>query len=203
MAVRTDVINGALTELGQDTSVGVDADTRKVVVSLRSRYEKRAEILLTEFSFNFATKAVKLTKVSGETLGWLYRFNKPPKCLRIMRVTNTDRMDRAPDIPFEEREGEILSDCEDTYISYVDGTYASNDSGAWPEIAKHALSLDLANIVAPTTDMGREKRAELKVDAYRAKQDARRWDSQQNKVSRPPMSRWQRNHISGRRGEHG
>lgn len=202
-AVRTDVINTALIELGQPTSVGVDADTRQTVVSLRSLYERRAKVMLMAYPWNFARKVVQLSQVSGTPVGWDYQFNPPPNCLRILRVTNRERQDRSPDIPFEEREGLIYSDSEETWLAYIDGAYATNDSGSWPEMAKHALGLDLANLVAPSQDVSATRRDEMKKDAYRALRDARLWDAQQNKVDRPPLSAWQRNHISGRHGENG
>lgn len=203
MAIRTDCINTALIELGQPVSVGIDSDTRQTVVSLRNIFEKRAKLLLEKYPWNFAKKVVQLTQVSGTVVGWDYRFNKPPACMRILKVTNREEQNRVPDIPFEEREGHVYTNHEETWLGYVDGTYASNDSGGWPEIVKDALALDLANRVAPSTDRSQQQRDDLRRMAYQAEVDARRWDAQQNKVDRPPLSEWQRNHISGRTGEHG
>lgn len=202
-AVRTDVINTALIELGQPVSVGVDTDTRQTVISIRNLYERRAKFMLGNYPWNFARKVVRLTSPSGTPVGWDYQFNKPAACLRICRVTNRERQDRAPDIPYEEREGLIYTNSEETWLAYVDGVYAANDAGSWPEMAKHALGLDLANLVAPSQDVSATRRDELKKDARRALRDAQLWDAQQNKVERPPLSAWQRNHISGRHGEHG
>lgn len=202
-AVRTDVINTALIELGQPTSVGPDTDTRQTVVSIRNLYERRARFMLGNYPWNFARKVERLTSPSGTAVGWDYQFNRPAGCLRIIRITNRERQDRAPDIPFEEREGVIYTNHAETWLAYVDGVYASNESGGWPEPAKHALGLDLANLVAPGLDLSAVRRDELRKDAKRALKDAQLWDAQQNKVERPPLSAWQRNHISGRHGENG
>lgn len=198
-AVRTDVINSALIELGQPTSVGIDTDTRQSVVSIRALYERHAKILLGKYDWNFATKVVQLMQVSGTPVGWLYQFNKPANIQRILKVNSVPEMERTAGIPFEDREGVLYTNYEDTYLAYIDGAYASNDAGSWPEIVKKALALDLAAAVAPGLDLGTEKRDRLDLRAARAETEARRWDAQQSKVKRPGLSEWQRNHVSGRR----
>lgn len=198
-AVRTDVINKALIALGQPTSVGVDTDTRQTVVSLRSLYVSHAKILLGKYDWNFATKVVKLSQVSGTPVGWLFQFNKPANMQRILKVNSVPEMERTAGIPFEDREGLIYTNYEDTYLAYIDGTYATDDSGAWPEIVKKALAHDLALEVSPGLDLGETKITMLANRAARAETEARRWDAQQGKVKRPGLSEWQRNHVSGRR----
>lgn len=204
MAVRTDVINAALIELGQPISVGIDSDTRDTVVSLRGLYERHARMLLMKYPWNFCKEVVQLTQVSGTPVGWEYKFNKPPACLRILKVDSRADMERRPGIPFEERKGHIYTNHEDTFLAYIDGNYATNDSGGWPELVVEALAFDLARKVASGLDRSATEIERLKAEVKRSESEARRWDAQQNQVERPSLSAWQRNHVSGGpRGENG
>lgn len=200
---RSDIINEAITELGQPISASVDDDNRSTVVSLRTLYRQRARVLLSKYLWNFAKKVEQLSSPVGTPIGWDFQFSRPAGCLRIIKVCNQADMDRRPDLPHEERGGLIYTNSEETWLAYIDATFAEEGSGSWPEIVKHALAMDLASRVAPGLDVGAQRRQELRQLAYMAETEARRWDAQQNKVDRPGLSAWQRNHIRGGARNHG
>jgi hypothetical protein len=203
MSVRTDVINDALIELGQPTTTGPDDDSDPIVVAIVEIYNRTATRILAGYPWNFAMKVAQLAQLSTTLDGWTYTFAKPTACVRIVKVCSQADMRRRPDIDFEDREGQISTQYAETWLAYVDGTFAGNDSGGWPEPVKTAFALELAARVAPKTDMSRNERELLLLRARSSMTEARRWDAQQNKVQKPGLSSWQRARLAGGSGRNG
>lgn len=199
MAIRTAVVNEALTWLGQPRSVGVDEDTDFLVRELRSAFEERAVIFLESYPWNFAKKVELLAATASASgyEGWDYGFVKPAQCKRIIKVDNRPDMKRRGDIDFEDRGGLICTNNEITWLAYVNGEYAVSDTGAWPGLVKTALALDIADLNSGKIDLSSAKREEVEKRARRAMRDAKTWDAQQNKVYEPPPTKWQRARLSG------
>jgi len=198
MAIRTAVVNEALTWLGQPRSVGVDEDTDFLVRELRTAFEDRAVIFLESYPWNFAKKVELLAATASATgyEGWSYGFVKPAQCKRIIKVDNRADMRERDDIDYEDRGGLICTNNEITYLAYVDGTYAVSDTGSWPGLVKTALALDIADLNSGKIDLSTAKRDEVEKRARRAMRDAKNWDAQQNKVYKPGPTPWQRGRFS-------
>lgn len=199
MAIRTAVVNEALTWLHQPQSAGVDDDTDSLVVRLRSAFTQRAEIFLESYPWNFAKTVELLAQTASASgfEGWDYGFVKPAGCYRIIKVDSQADMRKRPNIPFEERAGLICTNSETTYLAYVDGSYATSDTGSWPKIVQSALALDLADMHAASIDLAQTKMDKLTQRALKVMKDAKRWDAQQNQTYEPPMTSWQRARLSG------
>ncbi len=198
MAIRTAVVQEALTWLGQPDSVGVDDSTDPLVRSLRASFEKRALVLLESYPWNFARKVEQLALTASATgyEGWMYGFVKPAQCRRILKVDNQADMERRKSIDFEDRQGLICTNSEITFLAYVDGSYAVSDSGSWPEVVKTAFALDLADLHGGKIDLSGGKREELEARARRAMREARRWDAQQNQQQKPAPTYWQTSRLT-------
>lgn len=203
MSVRTDVINDALIELGQPTTTGPDDDSDPIVSAIVEIYNRTAKRVLGDYPWNFAMKVAQLAQLNDTLDGWTYTFAKPANCVRIVKVCSQADMRRRPDIDFEDREGQVSTQYAETWMAYVDGDFAGNDVGGWPETVKTALALELAARVAPKTDMSRNERELLLLRARSAMTEARRWDAQQNKVQKPGLSSWQRARLAGGSGRNG
>ncbi|HBX94995.1 MAG: hypothetical protein GOVbin52_44 [Prokaryotic dsDNA virus sp.] len=199
MSVRTDVINDALTILEQSLlgSSGPDSSTDPIVVRMREIYERRAKLMLSMYPWNFARKVEQLAALADVKAGWTYTFAKPVKCARIIRVDNRADMRRRGDIDFEDRGGVLSTNNEITFLAYVDGAFADNDAGSWPEPCKNALAHDIANMCKGKTHLPANRLEQIAREARRAMAEARRWDAQQNKVYEPPLSTWQRARLNG------
>lgn len=206
MAIRTAVVNEALTWLEQPQSVGVDDDTDSLVIRLREAFEQRALIFLESYPWNFAKLVELLAATAASTgyEGWDYGFVKPAQCARIIKVDNRVDMRERASIPFEDRGGLICTNSETTYLAYVSGTYAVSDTGSWPKIVQSALALDLADMHSASTSLSSTKQDKITARAMKVLKEAKRWDAQQNQVYKLPPSEWQLARMGGGvRGRHG
>lgn len=197
MSVRTDIIRDALEALEQPDTVGPDDSTDPIVKRLVANYERRARVFLQEYPWNFATVIVQLSAVADTPSGWDYGFSKPNKMERILQVYDSAEMHEKGSIIYEDRGGLICTNYETTWLRYVDGAFASNESGAWPETAKMALALRMADLLSGRTAMGQGDRDKLTLRARQAFKDAKRWDAQQMPVKRRPPTHWQRQRFGG------
>lgn len=197
MSVRTDIIRDALEALEQPDTVGPDDSTDPIVKRLVANYERRAKVFLQEYPWNFASKIVQLSADSDTPSGWDYGFNKPNKMMRILQVYDSADMHEKGNIIYEDRGGLICTNYETTWLRYVDGAFADNDSGAWPETAKKALAFQMADLLSGFTAMGQSSRDKLTQRAMKAYKDAKRWDAQQMPLKRRPSTYWQRQRFGG------
>lgn len=204
MASKGGVINAALNLIGEPESATPLTDESTWVQRIRNRYDEKVRLLFERHPWNFCTAVVQLTATEPTPDGWAYGFNKPPKCWRIIRVTDSaDRMDpRYPTMPYEDRGGRILTNRSDTFLKHIDGSWLTME-GSWPQVFADAVSAELAMATIPTTqgDVGLRDRVAL--EAKTTMRVAKNWDAMQQPRWQEPPSRWQVGRFSWGNGARG
>lgn len=192
MASKGSVINAALHHLGEPESQTPLTDTRDWVQRIRNRYDEKARLLFEKHPWNFCMEVEQLTATEPEPDGWGFGFNKPGKCWRIVRVTDSQTaMDpRYPTIPYRDQGGRILTNHETTYLMFIDGAWLALE-GSWPQVFADSVSAELAWAVSPVTSANGDVRDRLERIAKKTLREAKNWDAQQNPIWQPPPSKWQ------------
>ena len=191
MASKASIINAALHHIGEPESADPLNDTAQWVKRIRERYDGKVRLLFEKHPWNFCSEVEQLTATEPTPEGWTYGFNKPAKCWRIVRVTNSSLAmnPKYAIIPYRDQAGRILTDHETTYLMFIDGDWL-NYEGSWPEVFAEAVSAELAWAVVPVT-AATQDRDRLERIAKTRLREAKNWDAQQNPIWQPPPSKWQ------------
>lgn len=201
MASKDGVINAALHHIGESESLAPLTDESTWVARVRSRYDEKVRLLFEKHPWNFCAAVVQLTATDPEPEGWTYGFNKPAKCWRIIRVADSaDNMDpRYASLPYEDRGGRVLTNCETTFLKYIEGSWLTKE-GSWPQHFADAISAEIALAVCPTTDGNEDRIARIKAARKDAIREAKNWDAMQQPRWQEPPSRWQVGRFGSRYG---
>lgn len=204
MASKGGVINAALHHIGEPESPTPLTDENTWVARIRSRYDEKARLLFEKHPWNFCTQVVQLSATEPTPDGWTYGFNKPAKCWRIVRVGDSGgNMDpRYATLPYEDRGGRILTNCDTTFLKYIDGSWLAQE-GSWPQVFADALSAELAAAAMPTTQGDAGKLETIMGVAKLAMRAAKNWDAMQQPRWQEPPSRWQVGRFGSRWRENG
>lgn len=189
MATTDDVINDALEHLGEPPSSGEDDDSLWVV-RCRNAYAREVIKLFEVHTWNFSLTKVQLAAVSPTPDGWDYGFAKPAGCKRIVKVASTE-IPTAGQIDYLDFGGRILTNSEETWLDYVDGTKIDTP-GMWPAVFAGALAATIAWKVCPVTGTSDTKKEELRKSMRRAQSEAKLWDAQQNSAFLIPPGEYEK-----------
>ena len=192
MASKASIINAALHHIGEPESTDPLNDSAQWVQRVRDRYSSKTRLLFEKHPWNFCSSVEQLSATEPTPEGYTYGFNKPSKCWRIIRVTDTQlAMDpKYPTIPYRDLAGRILTNHETTYLMFIDGAWLTSE-GSWPEVFAEALAAELAWSVLPVTSASGDARDRLERIAKTKLREAKNWDAQQNPIWQPPPSKWQ------------
>ena len=142
MASKTDVVNLALTKLGQDRVISIDDDVESARV-MRSLWDLTLDACLAEHPWKFAIVRDSLPALADAPLNtWSLQYQLPEACLKLVQVT-TDWVFYVMDVPtFELEGGRILTDeGAPLPVRYV--TRVTN-VGLWPPLFARAMAMSLA-----------------------------------------------------------
>ena len=88
MASSTEICNRALGAIGQDEIMTLD-DSSKAARACRAFYDPVRRRLQRKHSWVFALRTTTIPKVGpAENQGFLYQYQKPNDCLRLVRVAD-------------------------------------------------------------------------------------------------------------------
>jgi hypothetical protein len=87
MSTKTDIVNMALSHIGQKIITSVESGTEEQAKKARLLYDNARDAVLRTRSWNFATKIEPLATISGESIpGWNYLYQRPSKCLLVRKI---------------------------------------------------------------------------------------------------------------------
>jgi len=177
MSSQLDVTNDALEWLSEPPSTGPDDDSTWVV-RVTNAYDREVKKLFEIHTWNFSLTKAQLAAVGDTPDGWLYGFGKPAQCKRIVKVAASSNP-TAGVIDYVDFGGRILTNSEDTWLDYVDGTKIDTP-GMWPEVFAGALAAKIANKVAGVFGKSGVDMDKLAKGARMTLSEAKLWDAQQN-----------------------
>lgn len=83
---QTEIVNLALTRLGQDRVISIDDDNESARV-IRSLWDFTRDAVLASYPWKFAIKRTSLPALSAApAYGWERQFTVPEECLRLVQV---------------------------------------------------------------------------------------------------------------------
>lgn len=83
---QTEIVNLALTRLGQDRVISIDDDNESARV-IRSLWDFTRDAVLASYPWKFAIKRTSLPALSAApAYGWGRQFTVPEECLRLVQV---------------------------------------------------------------------------------------------------------------------
>ena len=179
---QVQIVNLALTKLGQDRVVAITDDTEAARV-MRSMWDMTLDTTLASFPWKFAIKRVELAALADAPLGteWTLQYTLPDECLRLVQV-GEDWAFYNPTTPLFTLEGGVLLSNEPAplFVRYVQRI---TNVGLWPPLFGRVMAMQLAADASEklTTSNSKFEAAMLALEV--AVKEARR----QNAIERPPM----------------
>mgnify|MGYP003403921340 FL=1 len=179
---QVQIVNLALTKLGQDRVVAITDDTEAARV-MRSMWDMTLDTTLASFPWKFAIKRVELAALADAPLGteWTLQYTLPDECLRLVQV-GEDWAFYNPTTPLFTLEGGVILSNEPAplFVRYVQRI---TNVGLWPPLFGRVMAMQLAADASEklTTSNSKFEAAMLALEV--AVKEARR----QNAIERPPM----------------
>jgi hypothetical protein len=197
MTTKVDVLNGALTLIGQPPAAG-PSDQSTWVKRIVSRYPSVVKALLERHPWKFARVMEQMQRLPTASGGRSYSFNKPAKCLKICFINDTG--DDADDEwhEYDTGGGKIHSDFETLYMWFVSSDYLIKE-GSWPQTFAEAVSAELAFQVLPISSRDRGARADAKTHAKDVLKTAKSVDASEKPFRKNPTGAWAKARRTGAR----
>jgi hypothetical protein len=180
---QVQIVNLALTKLGQDRVVAITDDTEAARV-MRSMWDMTLDTTLASFPWKFAIKRVELAALADAPLGteWTLQYTLPDECLRLVQV-GEDWAFYNPTTPLFTLEGGVILSNEPAplFVRYVQRI---TNVGLWPPLFGRVMAMQLAADASEklTTSNSKFEAAMLALEV--AVKEARR----QNAIERPPIT---------------
>lgn len=163
MISKIDICNRALAEVGEDPIGDLNENSNEARVC-KLFFDSCRDRLLEEAHWPFATRLIKLTKLSDDVEGWAVAYAYPADCSTLQYViphqmVQCDVADfRDANIPYRlygDDDGNtlIVADIEEAYAVY---TTKSVNISLYPSSFVEALVLSLASKLATPIIRGRE-----------------------------------------------
>jgi hypothetical protein len=146
MAADIDVINGALSKLGEQALLSI-ADVSPAGRLATRTYADLRDALLREFPWNFATKRASLA-ASAEAPEWGFtrQFVLPAGCLRLIEINNSS------DQEWRNEGGKILTDMDAPLeIKYVENVSVDEMDVTFRDALAARLAMEWAEPLTQTT----------------------------------------------------
>lgn len=165
MSSQIEIVNMALTHIGQSSVASID-DNSDNAVKARVLWDNCRDTVLRATTWSFATIIQELNKYTDISVaGWENVYAYPPKCLFLRKLTaepQTGLIFDAPslgyNVPTQQEDEEyrvmfspeknlkiIVTNIDPAYVEY---TYQVTDTTVWDEVATLALSYKLASQLA-------------------------------------------------------
>lgn len=183
MASQTEVVNLALTKLGQDRVINIDDDTEPGRV-MRALWSMALDSLLSAHPWKFAIVRAELAALADAPLNqWSLQYQLPEACLKLVQVSS-DWVFYVMDVQtFELEGGRILTDeAAPLPVRYVQ---RSPTVGTWPALFARTMAMQLAADACEklTGSNTKAERALVELD------QTIKLAKQMNAIERPPQRR--------------
>lgn len=178
---QTEIVNLALTRLGQDRviSIGDDVEAARV---MRSLWDFTRDAVLASYPWKFAIKRTSLPALAdAPAYGWARQFTVPEECLRLVQVGDDYVFYTGLLETFQLEGGVIMTDeAAPLRLRYVERV---TNVGLWPVLFGRVVAMQLAIDACEKLTTSSAKQTALN-DAYAlAVAQARK----QSAIERPPQ----------------
>ncbi len=139
---QTEVVNLALTRLGQDRVISISDDVEAARV-MRSLWDFTRDAVLASYPWKFAIKRTSLPALSAApAYGWERQFTVPEECLRLVQVGDDYVFYTGLLETFQLEGGVIMTDEEAPLrLRYVQRV---TNVGLWPVLFGRVVAMQLA-----------------------------------------------------------
>lgn len=139
---QTEIVNLALTRLGQDRVISIDDDNESARV-IRSLWDFTRDAVLASFPWKFAIKRTSLAALAAApAYGWARQFTVPEECLRLVQVGDDYVFYTGPLEAFQLEGGVIMTDeAAPLRLRYVQRV---TNVGLWPVLFGRVVAMQLA-----------------------------------------------------------
>lgn len=179
---QVQIVNLALTKLGQDRVVAITDDTEAARV-MRSMWDMTLDTTLAAFPWKFAIKRTELPALADVPLGteWTLQYTLPDECLRLVQV-GEDWAFYTPTLQSFALEGGVILTNEPAplFVRYVQRI---TNVGLWPPLFGRVMAMQLAADAAEKLTTSNSKFESAMAALEVAIREARR----QNAIERPPV----------------
>lgn len=179
---QVQIVNLALTKLGQDRAISTNDDVEAVRV-MRSLWDMARDTALAAYPWKFAIMRTTLPALSAAPEGttWARQFALPESCLRLVQVGEDWALYAATLESFALEGGNILTN-EDAplFVRYVQRV---DNVGLWPPLFGRAMAMQLAMDACEKLTTSSAKYAAAEQSFAIAVREARK----QSAIERPPQ----------------
>lgn len=144
---QVQVVNLALTKLGQDRVISISDDVEAARV-IRSLWDLTVDVALADYPWKFATLRTTLPALAdAPPFGWSLQYLLPDSCLRLIQVSD-DWVFYTQDTPFFALEGGadggqyiLTNEAAPLQVRYVQRV---TNVGLWPPLFARSVAMMLA-----------------------------------------------------------
>ncbi|MBL0320284.1 MAG: hypothetical protein IPP74_13490 [Alphaproteobacteria bacterium] len=182
MPSQTEIVNMALTHLGQESVASIDSDSDNAIKS-KLIWDGCRDEVLRACPWSFSTVIAALNEYSDDTVtGWDYVYAYPPKCLFIRKIYSdynqniidlTSNMSQLPNLYLDESFKVVFNPTRNLKVlvcnispAYAEYTYQVTDPGVWDSLFVKAMSFKLASELANYLE-GSQESAKRNFELYR------------------------------------
>lgn len=187
MASEVSICNSALQLVKHSKQISSLTDGTSAANACELIYEEKRDVLLDMHNWNFATKRVKLARLSSTPgFEWDYEYQKPADFIRAVSIhQNSDGRDY---LEYKIEGGKILTNAQDVYLRYIARVV---DPNMMPPSFREALTFLIASYLAVSLGQSRSLSQALKDDfTSEVLPVAKSIDSLQDRPDRLPESVW-------------
>lgn len=178
---QTEIVNLALTRLGQDRVISISDDVEAARV-MRSLWDFTRDAVLASYPWKFAIKRTSLPALStAPAYGWERQFTVPEECLRLVQVGDDYVFYTGLLETFQLEGGVILTDeAAPLRLRYVERV---TNVGLWPVLFGRVVAMQLAIDACEKLTTSNAKQGALNEAYALAVAQARK----QSAIERPPQ----------------
>lgn len=178
---QTEIVNLALTRLGQDRVISISDDVEAARV-MRSLWDFTRDAVLAGYPWKFAIKRTSLPALStAPAYGWARQFTVPEECLRLVQVGDDYVFYTGLLETFQLEGGVILTDeAAPLRLRYVERV---TNVGLWPVLFGRVVAMQLAIDACEKLTTSSAKQGVLNEAYALAVAQARK----QSAIERPPQ----------------
>ena len=178
---QTEIVNLALTRLGQDRVISITDDVEAARV-MRSLWEFTRDTVLAGYPWKFAIKRTSLPALAdAPAYGWARQFTVPEECLRLVQVGDDYVFYTGMRDTFQLEGGVIMTDeAAPLQLRYVQRV---TNVGLWPVLFGRVVAMQLAIDACEKLTSSSAKQGVLNEAYALAVAQARK----QSAIERPPQ----------------
>ena len=178
---QTEIVNLALTRLGQDRVISINDDVEAARV-MRSLWDFTRDAVLASYPWKFANKRTSLPALAAAPdYGWARQFTVPEECMRLVQVGDDYVFYTGLLETFQLEGGVIMTDeAAPLRLRYVERV---TNVGLWPVLFGRVVALQLAIDACEKLTTSSAKQGALNEAYALAVAQARK----QSAIERPPQ----------------